>query len=256
MKTIYSLLFAILILFSASGCSGKKSGQRNARSESDSVLVPDTGYTGIKKYLSNGKVLKEVSFKNGVRCGETKTFYKGGQTYQTFWYENNLREDSAIWYYAEGQVFRTTPFRHDTIHGIQKQFFRNGVIKAKIGYDKGLRNTLFEEYTQEGKLIKSYPEIVVKINDEYNISGNYRIGLELSDKSAKVQFFRGEFTGGRFDTTKISAVNTVKGKGTVSLRKTGTPTSGKMGVIAEIITPYGNRHLVYKEIRLPYQDLK
>ncbi len=41
--------------------------------------VPDTGYTGIKKYMSGNYVVKEVTFKNGVREGLMKTFYQTGE---------------------------------------------------------------------------------------------------------------------------------------------------------------------------------
>ena len=79
--------------------------------------------------------------------------------------------------------------------------------------------------------------------------------LELSDKATKVNFYRGEFTDNRFDTTKYKIINTVEGKGSLNLKKAGNPTAGYVGVIAEIITDYGNKYLVSKKIELPYADL-
>lgn len=255
MKTIIGMLLTILILVSVSGCTGSGSGKKSSDAENDTITVPDTGYTGIKKYYSNNYLIKEVTFKNSIRQGLMKSFYKGGQLYQTFWYENGVREDSVTWYYPEGQVFRTTPYKHDTIDGIQKQYFRNGKLKAKLGYSKGLRTPYFQEYTQSGTLIGGYPEIVVNTKDDYNTRETYRIGLELSDKATKVRFYRGEFTDGRFDTAKYKRINTVAGKGSLNLKKTGTPTANYIGVIAEIITGYGNKYLAYKKIELPYADL-
>ena len=255
MRTIAGLLFTLMLVL-ASGCTGKNPGGKFSDSETDAVSVPDTGYTGIKKYLSNGTVLKEVSFKNGIRHGETKTFYAGGQLFQTFWYENDMKEDSARWFYLDGKVFRTTPYKKDTIDGIQIQYYKDGKVKAKIGYVKGMRTHFFEEYSQEGKLLKNYPEIAVNVSDEYNTKGTYRIGLELSDKSEKVKFYRGEFTDGRFDTTVIKPIKTVDGKASINLKKTGTAASGEIGVIAEFITPFGNKHLASEKIELPYNDLK
>lgn len=254
MKIFSGSLLIILIIMSVSGCTGKSSGKKGTNN--DTITVPDTGYTGITKYSSNDRLLKEVTFRNGVRHGLMRSFYPGGQQYQTFWYENDLREDSAKWYYLEGQVFRSSPYKHDTLDGIQKQYYRNGKLKAKIGYTKGLRNPLFEEYTQDGKLIKGYPEIVVSITDEYKNRGTCRIGLELSDKSTKVKFYRGEFTDGRFDTARCKIINTVGGKGSLNLKKSGTATVNYVGVLAEIITAYGNKYLTYKKIELPYNDLK
>ncbi len=51
------------------------------------LSVPDTGYTGIKQYMSGKTLVKEVTFKNGVREGLMKSFYQTGEVRQTFWYE-------------------------------------------------------------------------------------------------------------------------------------------------------------------------
>jgi len=242
------VLFAILI---SGGCINKGSGKRGSSAENDTVYVPDS----IVQYFSKQLLLKEVSFRNGVRNGLTKTYYAGGQLYQTFWYVDDLREDSSGYYYLEGQIFRTTPYVHDTIHGIQRQYYRTGELKAKIGYDKGLRTPYFQEFSREGRLVSGYPEIVADISDEYKSSGRYVIKLALSDNNKKVKFHRGEFTDNRFDTAHISTIKTVDGKGTLTLKKTGSSKPVYVGILAEITTAFGNRYLAYKKIELPYNDL-
>ena len=67
-----------------------------------------------------------------------------------------------------------------------------GALKAKIGYSKGLRTTFFEEYTKEGKLVKGYPELKVKITDDYDQITTCSIALQLSDKSGNVKYYRGD----------------------------------------------------------------
>ena len=249
------LIFFVMIVFLAAGCKGGGPGKK-ARVENDTISVPDTGFTGIKQYMSGNRIVKEITFKNGVREGLTKTFYPGGQLYQTFWYENGLRQDSGRYFFVEGQLFRSTPYKNDTIDGIQIQYYRAGRVKARLGYDKGFRTTFFEEYTTNGKLFKDYPEIVATINDQYQTKGLYTINLELSDKSTKVKFNRGEFVNNRFDTTYVKPINTVNGKAKIDLKKTGGEGEKYVGVIGEILTPYGNRYLSYKKIDLPYNDLK
>jgi hypothetical protein len=256
MKTFNISLIIVLSILILSGCGGRGALKKGTEAESDTTSVPDTGYTGIKKYFSGTRLVKEVTFKNGIRQGESKTFYPGGQLYQTFWFENGLREDSAKWYYLEGQTYRSTPFRHDTIDGIQIQYFRTGKVKARIGFSKGLRTPFLEEYNMGGKLIRNYPEIVSSITDNYNSNGRVRINLELSDKSTKVKFLRGEFTGGVLDTTRCTRLITNNGKAFIDLRKSGTPQQDYIGIIGEIVTSYGNRYLAYKRIDLPYNDLR
>jgi hypothetical protein len=255
MKIFSGSFIIILFLLFISGCNGKGTDKKNSKSAIDTITVADTGYTGIKQYMSGQLLVKEVTFKNGVREGLMKSFYQSGRLRQTLWYENGLREDSVKWYYEEGQVFRSTPYKRDTIDGIQKQYYRNGRIKAKLGYLKGLRTPYLEEFTQNGKLVAGYPELVMNIRDEYLSKGVYNVSLELSDKSTKVKYYRGDLSNGVFDTANCRKINTIKGIGQLNLRKTGSPKKDFIGVIAEILTIYGNNYLVYKKISLPYNDL-
>jgi hypothetical protein len=251
MKKLSYLSVVFLILFAATGCTGKGSGKK----VSETSTVPDTGFTGIKRYTSRNYLIKEVTFKNGVRQGLMKTFYQDGLLRQTFWYENNLREDSSCWYYPNGKLFRTTPYKHDTIDGIQKQFYGSGDIKAKIGYRKGFRTEFFQEFEKNGKLFRDYPEVVVGLIDEYKSKGVYHIMLSLSDKSKKVKFYRGDFTDGRFDTTMVKSIKTIDGKAVLDLKITGSPKPDSVNIIIEISTLYSNRYLISKKISLPYNDL-
>jgi len=252
MKKLTYALLIFLVLAATTGCTGKK-----GKNTDDVVAaVPDTGFTGIKKYMSGQYVVSEVTFKNGVRDGLMKTFYQGGQLRTTFWYENGLKQDSARWYGLDGKLFRTTPFKNDTVDGIQKQFYKTGKIRAKIGYSKGMRTTFFQEFGQNGKLVGDYPEILVNIKDEYKTKGIYRIGLELSDFSTKVKFYQGDFINGRFDTTQVKHISTLKGKAGLVLKKSGEAGPNSVSVIAEIGTSMGNKYLISKKIELPYNDLK
>jgi hypothetical protein len=257
MKEILTpVIIALATFIITVSCGGKRTGEGNATPETDTITVPDTGFTGIKQYTSQSYLIKEVTFKNGVRQGLMKTFYENGKLRQTFWYENGLREDSSRWYYMEGQLFRTTPYKRDTADGIQKQYFRTGKLKAKIGYSKGLRTPYIEEFTPEGRLITSYPDLVVGTRDEYASKGLYRIDLSLSDRNGKARYYIGDLAGGVFDTTRVKRINPVKGVATITLKKSGAEGIKSLGVIAEILTNYGNNRLVYKNIELPYNDLK
>ncbi len=255
MKIFYGSLIIILSMILIPGCSGRKSEKKGSQTKNDTISVSDTGYTGIKQYFSGQYLVKEVTFENGVRHGLMKSFYMDGRLRQTFWYENGLREDSAKWYYEGGQVFRSTPYKNDTINGIQKQYYRNGRLRAKLSFKKGLREPYLEEFTQDGKLVTGYPEVVVSIRDDYKSKGVYRISMELSNKSPKVKFYRGDIINGVFDTAHCKKINTIKGIGTLELKKTGSAKADYVGVFAEILTNLSNNYLVYKKIELPYKDL-
>jgi hypothetical protein len=244
------IILTLPVLISCGGKEGKKG------KENDTISVPDTGFTGISKGTSGQYVINEITYKNGIRHGLMKTFYRSGNIRQTFWYQNGLRQDSARWFFEEGQLFRTTPYLNDTVDGIQKQYYRTGQLRAKLGYKKGYRTSFLQEFTLQGKLVTDYPEIVIGTQDNYGSKGTYRITLALSDKSEKVNYYRGEFFDGVFDTTKVKKLKTIKGAANMDLKKSGAAGSGYVGVIGEITTDFGNRMLVYRKVELPYNDLK
>lgn len=251
---LFYSIFIVAALISATGCKGRTNAAKEPSVAEDTVSRSDTGYTGIKQFMSGKYMVSEVTFENGIRQGLTKTFYKSGRLQRTYLYKDGLRQDSSCWYYEEGQVFRVTPFINDTVEGIQKQFYRTGQIKAKMGYSKGLRTPFFQEFTREGRLVTGYPEIVVKTQDNYKTNAQYDITLSLTKKT-DVRFFRGEFTNGLYDTSRLKKINTYENTGHLNLKKTVTPGKSYVGVIGEVLTDFGNRILIYKKIDLPYNDL-
>ncbi len=256
MKPLSYFISLLLLLMFVAGCIGKNGNNKNQVMAADTVSVPDTGFTGIKQVMSSGRLLKEASYKNGVRNGETKTYTREGLLYQSFWYENDMRQDSSRWYYNTGEVFRSTPYVNDTIHGVAVQFYKNGEVRARLGYDKGKRTTLFQEYYQNGVLYKDYPEIVATVTDEYENKGTYRIDLSLSMKDQNVNFYRGSFVNNKFDTAALRQLTVNNGTASIVLKKGEGTSVDTIGIIAAILTPFSNRYLTSKTVQLPYRDLK
>jgi hypothetical protein len=255
MKIFSQSLFLIIVFSLIAGCSGKNSANKGKLAVNDSITVPDTGFTGIRQYMSDRLLVKEVTFKNGVRQGLMKSFYQTGEVRQTFSYKNGLREDSSIWYFLEGQKFRATPYKRDTIDGVQVQYYRTGRVRAKLGYSKGMRTTFFQEFTPEGKIVGGYPTIIANTKDDYKSQGIFKVMLSLSDKSTGVRYWRGDMSNGVFDTTLCKRIKSLKGIGSLELKKSQSHKSAYVGIIAEILTKFGNNYLEYKKVELPYNDL-
>jgi hypothetical protein len=268
MKKSIFFLSVILLLAGTTGCHNKGQKKVEDKSPVDTSTVADTGYTGIKQYLSGRFVSYEATFKNGVKQGLMRTFYPSGKVRTSFWYENGMREDTAIWYYEDGTtIFRKTPFKRDSMNGVQIQYYKSGAVRTKMEFVDGLRKPYIEEFTSDGSKITDYPDMVVKTKDEYKLNGTYKINLELNKPDVKVTFYRGEYIDGLFAPKKYSVLN-IKGTGTdgkvklsdysgfLQLKKSATGGESSVGIIAEISTKLGNKFLVYRKIELPYNDLK
>jgi antitoxin component YwqK of YwqJK toxin-antitoxin module len=258
MKTGISLFIILLLFALSSGCSNR-SNKRSSSQGADSTNLsnaPDTGYTGVTQYFSSGRLVKEVTLKNGIRDGLMKTYNASGQLYQTFWYVNGMRQDTAIWYFEDGKIFRKTPFKDDSVNGTQIQYYRSGAVKAKINFVNGIRTPDLEEFESNGKKITNYPDLVIKTKDEYNQTGTFKIYLELNKKNVKANYYKGEYIDGLFYPKRYIKLNNTETTGYLQLKKSTTAGNNYAGVIAEILTPFGNRKLVYKRIDLPNNNLK
>jgi antitoxin component YwqK of YwqJK toxin-antitoxin module len=260
MKTNTILLTIVIFLLLTAGCQNKakKNSSTENKSLSDTTTVADTGYTGIKQYYSGARLVKEVTFKNGIRQGLMKSYYASGLLRQTFWYENGRIQDTAKWYFEDSieRVFRKTPMKDDSAHGIQIQYYRTGVVRAKLEFVNGLRTPFIEEFESNGRKITDYSDVVIQTKDEYKQNGTYVIYTELTKKNIKATFYRGEYINGLFNPKKYAKINTTDFTGRLELKKSATAGNKYIGIIAEISTPIGNKSLIYKKIDLPYNDLK
>lgn len=95
----------------------------------------------------------------------------------------------------------------------------------------------------------------IKVTDDYKTKSLYKLSLGLSNKSINVRYYRGDISNGVFDTAHCKPIKAIRGIGTLELKKTGSPKPSIIGIIAEILTDFGNNYIVYKKFELPYKDL-
>jgi antitoxin component YwqK of YwqJK toxin-antitoxin module len=256
MKTYYLIFFLILVI-SGSSCSNSSNKKSAKEKDESSVTSPaDTGFNGITKYQSQGRLVKEVTFKNGIRDGLMKTYYASGKLHQTFWYVNGKIQDTAVMYNEDGTIFRKSPFRDDSINGIQTQYYKSGKVRARLEFVNGLRTPFLEEFESSGKKVTGYSDIDIKIKDEYKQKGTYIIILGLSKKNIEADFYVGGLVNGLFNPKKCKKVNDSKSSGVITFQSSSQPGKKTIEIITAELTNFGNRNLVIKKIDLPYNDLK
>ncbi len=226
----------------------------------DDELAPlskeDENFTGVKKYRNAGKLIKEVTFVNGVKNGICKNYYDDGRLKSTIIYRNELKEDTAKWYYPEGMVYRTTPYINNTINGRQEKFYKSGRIQASIPYKNSLRMPGLREYNESGSMVKGYPEITYTFHDYMNEADpKFVVEIKLSNGSVNVKHYRGSLIDGAFDPEKCRDITASSGIGYIELRK--DPVKGKnyVDVISVFMTRFRNSEILTKRIKLPYPDL-
>ncbi|MEE4115996.1 MAG: hypothetical protein V2I37_07500 [Marinilabiliaceae bacterium] len=246
----YTLVIIALIL---AAC---QPGSRQDNAVVKEQSQDDPNYTGIKKFYNGELLIKETTYRNGVKEGLCKNYYDDGKLKRTIIYANDLKEDTAKWYYKEGSVYRATPYRNDKIHGIQTKYYKSGRIWAQIPYRHGLRLPGLKEYYDNGLEAGKIPSI------EYNISTTYyeedglvTIVLTLDNKSKDVKYYKGGLVDGAFDETRAKDVSASTGMGYVELNRTATGGKGYVDIVAVYTSRFKNKEIIIKRIKLPYNDL-
>jgi hypothetical protein len=112
---------------------------------------------------------------------------------------------------------------------------------------------------------KNYIHILVDNRSDDFVSGGWQLKLSVDnpdpDEVVSVNFHAwvernlGNSQAVFADLIDSDLAYTVNGIGNLELRKKSSPTGNSVGVIAVILTNFGNNRLVYKKIDLPYSDL-
>lgn len=212
-------------------------------------------FTGVKPSHVNGRLDSEITYRNGIRNGLTKTYYPSGFIKQIIPYCNGLKCDTARWFYEDGKLFRNTPYVNDTIHGMQVQYYRNGVVKASMSYVMGIRKNDLKENFENARPVTARREIKITTRDEYEERGVFKIFAELDNKSSKVIFYQGDLTDDLFDPAKHARITTSGGTGFLELTKSSGRNPGYVTIVAEYTTEFGNKDYYKKRVTVPYRDI-
>ncbi len=249
----FALLSALATLIVLTSCGGRQGGDDGRRGRDRHQ--PDTGYTGVKYVIRDNVKRKEMTYRNGVLEGITRTYYKGGQLEQEIPYSEGQKNGEATWYYPDGKLFRITPFVSDTIHGDQIQYYKNGREKAVLSYHEGKRYPGLTEYTMSGEKVDNYPELIIRTQDRYQERALYKLFIEFSDMAENARFYRGDYINGLVDLDSLLLLMQTPTTGYLDLTRTPGHHADSVVVIGSYLTQFGNRLYYRKAIALPYKDL-
>lgn len=254
MKLLNLLPLALIIILATSSCKHFLP-QKDSGNDINDTIVSEN-FTGIKKYYSEGKLIKEVTFRDGAKNGLCKNYYDDGRLKTTIIYSNNLKSDTSRWYYPEGMVYRETPYRNNMLNGVQVKYYKNGRIQAEIPYKNGFRTPGLKEYYEDGRPVTGMPSIVNETDDSYYSShGTVRLVLKLSNNSKNVQFFKGPLSDGAFDPSACKEITVSSGMGYIELARSDSGGTGYIDITAVYITRFRNKEILTKRIKLPYNNL-
>jgi len=255
MNNIKSIITGLVVITMMASSCRHILPPKEVKSDINDTIVA-ASFTGVKKYFSEGRLIKEVTFKDGIKDGLCKNYYDDGRLKTTIIYRNNIKADTSKWYYPEGGVYRATPYKNGKVDGIQKKYYKNGRLQAELPYSNGFRKPGLKEYFEDGRELTSSVKIVAEINDSYYKShSKIRVILKLSNDSKNVEFYKGTLSDGAFNPDKCKKVTISSGMGYFELTTDPVNGRGYVDVIAVYSSRFRNKAIITKRIKLPYNNL-
>lgn len=118
-------------------------------------MIPIENETGkIKAYFDNGKVSREMEYKNGELVKNYKEYYYSGQLESNLNFIDGNYNGKIIYYYANGNKKRESSYEYGILQGLYTKYYENGNIKEETDYVNDYENGPKRYYDTNGKLTK------------------------------------------------------------------------------------------------------
>src|SRR5690349_4201755 len=247
--SISKSIFFITILLCVMSC-----GQNSDKTEGWDGQRDVKGKDVRRTYFDNGVLHREILYKDGVKDGVCKEFFKNGQIFEEVPYKNNKREGLAKRYYETGGLAQETPYENDKINGIRKRYRQSGDLMYEAPFYNGKECVGLKEYAIDNKLKVHYPTIVITPIDNILINGNYRLRINLSDKSTAVDYYLGPLVDGKY-IDESGYLPKEKGVATISYQlATGEFKMEELTIVAKIKTAQSNYYITTAKFHLAIEN--
>ncbi|AZQ64300.1 hypothetical protein EI427_19415 [Flammeovirga pectinis] len=191
MKRLFYLLLPLVIALS---CDTTENSENNnseltQRAEVAKKIKPKSKEGLIVTYHSGTKVKRtEINYQRDKKNGLAKVYYENGNVRQAIDYVNNFKHGMAKEYYKDGTLYKEAFYDNNVVQR-RKYYYKDGILKSDVPYYKGKQTFGLKEYSKSGKLLKVYPKIQIKENDDTALYDKYILELTLSQRRKGVKFF-------------------------------------------------------------------
>ncbi|MFN8207577.1 MAG: toxin-antitoxin system YwqK family antitoxin [Bacteroidales bacterium] len=219
------------------------------------ISVKDTVRHGITRtYSLSGTLFSEVMYLNGKRNGKAVNYYPDGKVNSVIYYKDNMKTGESVWYYPSGKTYRVTPYLNGEPDGVQKIFYESGKLQAEIPYTKGKKCPGLKEYLENGKL-RMVPEILLEADDRVALSGIFTLRISLSNQSRTVKYYTGLKNNGPCLSGYETSIPSRAGVGVYELPVLrGQTVMEKLDIIAVETTSFGNERVLHKSYNLALRN--
>jgi antitoxin component YwqK of YwqJK toxin-antitoxin module len=169
-------LFIVLVLYLNLSVIGQ---QRYP--EKELTMDHDTMYLKKDMHKISGLVYNEHGevgfFKNGLRNGIHKEWFRNGNLKDEISYSNGLKDGEFRYWDDKGQLLKEGHYIQNNLDGLIKEWYHNGNIKLEVNYKNGYMHGLRTEWYKSGH---KWSEQIME--NGYVVSGKhfYNDGTEIT----------------------------------------------------------------------------
>ncbi|WP_375587441.1 hypothetical protein [Flagellimonas aurea] len=118
-------------------------------------MIPIENETAkIVTYYDNGKVSREMEYKNGLLINEFKEYYYSGQLLEEVFYIDGEFDGKRSEYFSNGNVKEEEVYQLGKRDGIAKEYYSNGNLRKEVNYLYDIKEGVSKSYNEDGKLQK------------------------------------------------------------------------------------------------------
>lgn len=118
-------------------------------------MIPLKNETGnVTSYFQNGKISREMSYKNGVFNGKYFDYYPTGQMESDINYKYGKYHGKRTQFFENGNVELEEFYLMDDLHGPYRAYYQNGKLKEEGNYKNGSKTGVWRYYDNSEKKSK------------------------------------------------------------------------------------------------------
>lgn len=205
----------------------------------------------ISVYRDDGRLHKELSYKNGKLHGLSKIFHPNGKLYLETEWANDKRHGLTKQYFQNGILYSETYYDSGQITGTLKKYHKDGKLKAEMRYKNGEECTGLKEYILSGESRPHYPEIVITPENKILSEGYYYLHVSLSERVHKVTYYKGLLKDGCLHKGLETIYADGKNKGMYAYALSpGQFVMETINIVAKVETIAGNVLVIQKSMNV------
>ena len=118
-------------------------------------MIPIINETAkITSYFDNGKVARELEYKNGDLVNTYNQYYYSGQLENKMSFVDDEYDGTDIEYYENGNIKKERNYKIGVLQGASKEYYENGNVKKEETFLNDLKTGETNYYNETGKLTK------------------------------------------------------------------------------------------------------